>query len=206
MFNAKKPDLSDLPTTAQLVRSTIIAAAAALVLLVTVVLPAEFGIDPTRIGSLLGLTEMGEIKEQLHQEADEERKSQEQKQSSVLDQLMGLFISTARAQENSFEIRDTTSLTLMPGEGAEIKLVMKKGEIASYRWSAGGSKLNYDLHGDAKGKQIRYQKGRGVPGDEGDLTAAFDGNHGWFWRNRTKSDVTMTLEVGGAYEKMKRIK
>ena len=95
MFNSKKPDLSDLPTTAQLVRSTIIAAISALVILVTIVLPAEFGIDPTRIGSLLGLTEMGEIKEQLHHEADEERQLQQQKQSSVLDSLLGLVISTA---------------------------------------------------------------------------------------------------------------
>jgi len=206
MFNSKKPDLSDLPTTAQLVRSTIIAAAAALVLLITVVLPSEFGIDPTRIGSLLGLTEMGEIKEQLHQEADEERKAEEQKQSSVLDSLMGLIISTAHAQEKPFEVRDTVSITLTPGKGAEVKLVMKEGEVAFYRWTAGGSKLNYDLHGDTKGRLIQYEKGRGVPGDEGKLVAAFNGDHGWFWRNRTKSDVTMTLEVGGKYEKLKRIK
>ena len=83
---------------------------------------------------------------------------------------------------------------------------MKEGDVAVYRWTAGGSKLNYDLHGDTKGRLIRYQKGRGVPGDEGELVAAFDGKHGWFWRNRTKSDVTMTLEVGGIYEKMERVK
>ena len=34
------------------------AAAAALVLLFVVVLPAEYGYDPTRIGSALGLTQM----------------------------------------------------------------------------------------------------------------------------------------------------
>ena len=42
-------------------------------LLVTVVLlPAEYGVDPTRVGSLLGLTEMGRIKMKLAEEASAE--------------------------------------------------------------------------------------------------------------------------------------
>nr|WP_293577173.1 hypothetical protein [Phaeobacter sp.] len=52
-----------------LVRSTLIAGASALVLLVGFVLPAEYDIDPTGLGGLLGLREMGEIKQQLIAEA-----------------------------------------------------------------------------------------------------------------------------------------
>ncbi|MGI9078303.1 MAG: hypothetical protein ACR2G6_13390 [Gemmatimonadaceae bacterium] len=37
-------------------------------LLVTVVLPAEYGVDPTGIGRLLGLAQMGEIKVALAKE------------------------------------------------------------------------------------------------------------------------------------------
>jgi hypothetical protein len=69
MFNTSFPDRADLPSTAKLIRSTIIAGVASLVILVTIVLPSEYGIDPTRVGSLLGLTSMGEIKVQLAQEA-----------------------------------------------------------------------------------------------------------------------------------------
>jgi hypothetical protein len=57
------------PDTRRLLRSTLIAAIAAVALLVTVVLPAEYGIDPTRIGRVLGLTQMGEIKVRLAREA-----------------------------------------------------------------------------------------------------------------------------------------
>jgi len=64
-YNADAPK----PDARTLMRSTLIAAAAALVLLVTVVLPAEYGIDPTRIGRVLGLTQMGEIKVRLAREA-----------------------------------------------------------------------------------------------------------------------------------------
>ena len=70
MFNAEKPSLEELPSSAQLVKSTIIAAVSAVVILVTVVLPAEYGIDPTGVGKALGLAEMGEIKTQLAEEAE----------------------------------------------------------------------------------------------------------------------------------------
>ena len=62
MFNSQAPKPDDLPTSAQLVKSTIISVVAAGAILVTVVLPSEYAIDPTGIGSALGLKEMGEIK------------------------------------------------------------------------------------------------------------------------------------------------
>jgi hypothetical protein len=73
MFNSQLPAREDLPSTASLLKSTAIALGAAGVLLVTVVLPAEYGIDPTRIGGMLGLTSMGEIKMQLAEEAAADR-------------------------------------------------------------------------------------------------------------------------------------
>lgn len=41
--------------------------------------------------------------------------------------------------------------------------------------------------------------------DEGELEAAFEGQHGWFWRNRTPSDVTVTLKTSGDYFELKRV-
>ncbi|ABI77972.1 hypothetical protein HNE_1488 [Hyphomonas neptunium ATCC 15444] len=37
------------------------------------------------------------------------------------------------------------------------------------------------------------------------VSAAFDGSHGWFWRNRSDVPVTMTLRVKGAYSEIKRV-
>ena len=53
-----------------LIRSTLLAAGAAGAILVLFWLPAEYGIDPTGVGGLTGLTEMGEIKQQLAAEAE----------------------------------------------------------------------------------------------------------------------------------------
>ncbi len=61
MYNADLPTRAELPTTKQLVRSTLIAVGAAIVILVTAVLPAEYAIDPTGVGRVFGLTQMGEI-------------------------------------------------------------------------------------------------------------------------------------------------
>ena len=36
-------------------------------------------------------------------------------------------------------------------------------------------------------------------------TAIFDGTHGWFWRNRSNSDVTITLKTKGEYLSVKRV-
>jgi hypothetical protein len=73
MYNTDLPTRAELPTSGQLVRSTLIAAGVAAALLVTTVLPAEYGIDPTGVSRALGLAEMGEIKVQLHQEAEADR-------------------------------------------------------------------------------------------------------------------------------------
>ncbi len=206
MYNAQKPTAEDLPSSAQLLRSTLIALVAAVVILVTIVLPAEYAIDPTGIGRVLGLTEMGEIKSQLSEEAerDHQTPADDGDQSSLFRTLGDLFVTSAHAQEASTPWTDEISFTLKPGEGIEWKLTMDKGATAEYRWVAEGGRVNYDLHGSASGKEESYKMGRGSAGEEGTLTAAFDGNHGWFWRNRDKQDVTVTLQVRGDYSGLKR--
>jgi hypothetical protein len=215
MYNTPKPSVEDLPTSSQLIRSTGIAIAAAAVILVTVVMPAEYNIDPTGVGGVLGLTEMGEIKAQLAEEAEADRLMLEREaaepQSSlspgVLDAIFGLFVGTAHAQDAPAAApvwTDEITFTLEPGQGTEIKLVMQEGAVAQYDWAVTGGAVNFDTHGDGGGNEISYEKGRAVEADAGDLTAAFTGNHGWFWRNRGDAPVSMILRVAGAYTEVKR--
>jgi len=71
MYNSENSSPIELPSSKQLVRSTILALLTAMVLLVSVILPAEYAIDPTGIGRLLGLTQMGEIKQELAREVSD---------------------------------------------------------------------------------------------------------------------------------------
>jgi hypothetical protein len=174
MFNANKPSLEELPSSAQLLRSTIIAAISAVVILVTVVLPAEYGIDPTGAGRILGLTEMGEIKRELAEEAEQDRAIHggADESSSLLDAIFGLFVPTAHAQE---AWRDEITFTLVPGASAEIKLVMEPGMTAEYAWVATGGRINFDLHAHGAGQSIDYDRGRGVTSGEGEIKCALRG-------------------------------
>jgi hypothetical protein len=205
MYNAKKPSPEDLPSAAQLLRSTIIALVAAIVILVTIVLPAEYGIDPTRIGRALGLAEMGEIKQQLAEEAEADRKLEGHggDQSSLFDNILGLIVSQAHAQSADGEWKDEISFTLEPGQSAEWKLVMEEGSTAEYRMTVEGGRVNFDLHGHGAGQSVTYDKARGSTGSEGTITAAFPGEHGWFWRNRDSQPVTVTLHLLGDYSELK---
>ena len=116
MHNGNKPNLDELPTSAQLIKSTIIAAVAAVVILVTIVLPSEYGIDPTGIGKAVGLAEMGEIKVQLAEEAEADRLLEIQNTGTVEEQSSlggGFFSSTVRPAKASNGARPTMCRILL---------------------------------------------------------------------------------------------
>ena len=197
MFNAQRPTEKDLPTSAQLLKSTVIAIIVAIILLVMVILPAEYGTDPTGVGKKLGLKEMGEIKMSILDET-QKKSSQENAASSIdIDHT-----------EDTIENEDVVEQTLEPGQAIEIKLEMKSGALVQYKWETSKGGLNYDLHGDGyKGSQkfVSYKKGRMVQSDSGELQAEFDGYHGWFWRNRENYSVTVNLKTSGDYIQIKKM-
>ncbi len=223
MYNTDMPSRNELPSSAKLIRSTIIAAIVALVLLVTVVMPAEYALDPTGAGRVLGLTEMGEIKEQLEEEAAADEAAQmvtvQPASEESAPEPAAPATETVAAPEPEAEPKveepestpaakpqwqDEVRVVLTPGEGTEYKLTMNEGAVARYSWVSEGGPINYDTHGDGSGQSISYAKGRGVPEDEGKLEAAFTGNHGWFFRNRNDNDITLVLRTGGDYGELKK--
>lgn len=213
-----QPQVDALPSSARLFRATLIAMAVAGVLLVTVVMPAEYGVDVTGVGRVLGLTEMGEIKQQLAREAATaeaaERAAAEvaaEAPRSPAEQADGTPAAAATdstsATTDAVARADTVEVPLAPNEGKEVKLVMRKGQAAMFNWRAEGGAVNFDQHGDSTGapnSYIRYAKGTRVEADSGTLVAAMDGGHGWFWRNRSGRNVVVRLIVSGEYSEVKR--
>ena len=201
MLNTHKPSENDLPSSSQLLRSTIIALLVAVALLICIIIPAEYGTDPTGVGELIGLKKMGEIKVSLEQEALNE------------NQKIDEYVSTNEEIIDRFETskasKDVMEFVIAPDDAIEIKLEMKKGSDAKYRWKTQGGGLNFNLHGDGyKGSQksTTYKKGQMKSSDNGEFKSEFDGYHGWFWRNRNSEDVTVILETDGEYIQIKRMK
>lgn len=211
MYNAEIPKDIELPSSKKLIKSTAIAAVSAVIVLVTCVMPAEYAIDPTGMGKVLGLTKMGEIKQSLTEES-ENGINAAQAVNSV--EQISVETSTQTATDNAQMImpainKESISIELKPGEATEVKLTMPQSASVNFDWKAVGGGLNYDTHGDPvnapKGFYHGYGKGKNETTQQGVLKAAFDGKHGWFWRNRTENPVTVTLLVEGQFSEMKKV-
>lgn len=219
MFNSKLPTHSELPTSRQLLRSTVIAVSVAAALLVTVVMPSEYAIDPTGAGRLLGLTQMGEMKKTLAEEAAADAAVQPAAaavvqtpapaQPTAQEQVAAAAVAEPTAAPQPALKSDQMTVTLKPGEATEIKLEMLNTATVSYEWTTNGVPVNHDTHGEPyngpQGYYHSYSKAKQVKGDKGQFTAIFDGTHGWFWRNRSNSEVTITLKTKGEYLSVKRV-
>lgn len=216
MYNIDLPTRAELPSTGKLLRSTFVAALAAVTLLVVAVLPAEYGIDPTGAGRILGLARMGEIKMSLAAEATAaERAVPPPAGTTAPTPMPATPLAAAKPTpvsqgSNALPTQQhAISLTLKPGQAAEIKLGMRKEGRVNYEWTTAGGGVNYDTHGDPIGAPKNfyhgYGKGKNANGDAGMLQAAFDGKHGWFWRNRSATEVTVKLKTNGAYDTIERV-
>lgn len=210
MRKSNIPTERELPSTSKLITSTILAAATAGALLITVVMPAEYGIDSTGIGNVIGLKKMGEIRVSLAKEEAADRANNSGTNTEVKqDEVNAAVASTPQPTGiGATTLNHETQVTLAPDEGAEIKVEMSKGNKVQYAWSTDGGKANFDVHADSKELGIdyhQYSKGSSQR-EEGNIEAAFDGSHGWFWRNRTSNPIVITLKTEGEYTKINRKK
>ena len=188
-----------LPTLPQLFKATGIAVLAAGAILITTVLPSEFGIDPTGIGKAMGLTALSGTNAEAAKLPDSVATSE-----PVVQTPVGII-----AKSDVPFRSDEMSLTLQPDEGGEIKSTMRKGEQFVFNWATEGGPVNVDMHGekpDAGDEFTSYWKAKQVGSDQGTFVAPFDGTHGWYWRNRGDKPVTVKVKVSGFYEKLARMK
>ncbi|TLM67209.1 MAG: hypothetical protein FDZ69_04785 [Deltaproteobacteria bacterium] len=187
-----------LPSIKQLMVATGMAGTIAVIILLTAVLPAEYGIDPTGIGKSLRLTTLNVPKLAT---------------AAVVTPQSGPAILPAALQAQPVTVAksapplrsDEMILTLQPSEGVEVKATMRKGEQFVFNWTVEGGKVNFDMHGEPPGKDDKftsYWKAMQQTEAQGAFVAPFDGTHGWFWRNRGDQPVSIRLKVSGFYEKI----
>ncbi|MEH6405447.1 MAG: hypothetical protein V7750_18895 [Sneathiella sp.] len=208
MRNSNIPKDQDVPSTGKLIKSTILAAITAGVLLITVVMPSEYGIDPLGVGEITGLKKMGEIKVSLAEDAALERAQTSKAQVEPAAAQEVAKAAPAVEPQTAPLLNHEMQVTLKPDEGTEIKVVMTKGSKTQYTWQTDGGIANFDTHADSKKLDIDYHNyGKGsLQRKEGEIIAAFDGSHGWFWRNRTSKTMTITLQTNGQYTEIKHYK
>ncbi|MBT9590015.1 MAG: hypothetical protein IV089_03760 [Thiobacillus sp.] len=197
-----------LPTLPQLIKATGIALVAAAAILITTVLPAEHGIDPTGIGKVLGLTTLSAPSGEAASALIPDVSAATLLPSSVAAAASVAQTSAATVIKSEVPFRsDEMMLTLQPGEGDEIKATMRKGEQFVFIWTAEGGKVNFDMHGERPNvgaEFTSYWKDTQQTRAQGTFVAPFDGTHGWFWRNRGDQPVRIKVNVSGFYSTLQQ--
>jgi hypothetical protein len=162
--------------------ATAIAAVVAAIVLVTAVLPAEYGIDLLGTGRALGLTALAGANDPSPAPATAAHTAAAGRAAQAL-------------QSDTFEVE------LRPFEGVEYKYRLAEGASFVYSWRA-TEIVNFEFHGEPDGAPPKYfdsyQKGTAAEGS-GQFVAAKAGIHGWFWENRGAGRVKVTLESAGFY-------
>ena len=145
----------------------------ALLILVAIVLPVEYNLDPLGTGRLLGLVYMGE------------------------DQDDPVVRETAAYREDRVEFE------LTPFESVEYKYGLAKNQAFVFAWQATGevvSDLHSEPAIGPPGYAESFDQYRGTSAS-GTYIAPFTGLHGWFWENRGEANATVRLETAGYYDR-----
>lgn len=184
MMEEKQISPIEAPSRQRIAKGAAVSLLIALVILFTVVLPAEYGIDLLRTGAALGLTELSNAAA-----------------APVDPAPAGIFTPQPRIYKV-----DAQDLLLVPGQGVEIKYHMEKGAVMVYSWKATG-KLLFEFHGEPDQKPNpdyydSYEMDDKVGKEQsfGSFTAPSTGIHGWFWENKGDKNVEIRLTTAGFYD------
>lgn len=190
------------PSSRRLYKSIAFAVIGAVVLLVLVVLPAEYGIDPTGVGRAMGLTAIHEpgrtlqIKDVIGgNENYREVKIPEPGAPTPLPNPAVIQLKTMDAPTK------TVTVKLEVDQQTEIKAALDAAQVIIYSWKSDGE-VYTDFHGHEPGagqEFVRYEEQQTGHEGRGSLVAPFKGEHGWFWLNLSDKPVTITLTVTGYY-------
>lgn len=180
------------PSLPRLAKTTAIALVAAGALLVTIVLPAEYAIDPVGTGRWLGLTQIASP-------------PLTPVEAVSPDGALLAPVQNGPVGEYPAEFKlDVFEITLQPYEYVEYKYHLEQGATMLYSWRATAPLLQ-DFHGErASGAKD------GGPAEEsfdkqdrrqatGSFAAPFSGIHGWYWENPGGDPVTIRMTSSGFY-------
>jgi hypothetical protein len=185
---AAEAQTAKVPDRATLGLATLFAAFIGGCVLLLFVLPAEYGIDPTRVGELTGVSRLYGGDAEL----------------DLGDRLGMVHRSESGAPRN-----DTVVLTLNGlGDDLEYKLHLLANQTFLYSW-ASSHLVEFDFHGEPDrpsrpGEFSSYDAGEGF-NRSGSFQSPFDGRQGWYFRNVGPDPVTITLHTWGYYEVVGRV-
>jgi hypothetical protein len=178
--------LEDIPVTSskKLLLATFSALLVSVLVYFTVILPAEYNIDPSGIGKKLGLTILSE---------------------PATPPANNQKVIEKNPAKDSFEFREDNVLVTVPAnKGIEYKFNIKEFGNLTYEWKTiDTSNIYFDFHGEPAGDTTGYFESFTIATTnqmKGSATVPFDGSHGWYWKNTSNQDVIIELKTSGNYQ------
>ena len=205
MTQANSPFEATPPTTRRLLLTASVAAALAVLVLVTVVLPAEYGIDLTGIGKAAGLTAL-RAPSKTFEIKDVVGGNEKYREVAVPDAGEPVPLPNPQVHQDEPDVfaSRTMTINLKPSAETEIKAAMKAGKTILYTWKTDRGAIYTDFHGhDPEAGQeywVRYKEQMEGAGNNGSLVAPFAGEHGWYWVNYNDFPVAVTLTIEGYFD------
>lgn len=207
MNNQNPPNEVTKPSGKKLLQSTAMALAGAAILLVLVVLPAEYGIDPTGLGNTVGLTALN-APVKTFQVTNITGGNETLREVAIPDagDPTPLPNPAVFQDEQQAPKAQTLQITIPPDGETEIKLKLTEGKVALFTWQVDQGDIYVDFHGHdpsfGPGFFVRYKEQQEGTGGSGSLTAPFTGEHGWYWLNYNEFPMVVTLTVSGYFEEV----
>jgi hypothetical protein len=181
------------------------AVAVASLVLVAIVLPAEYGIDPTGFGKLTGLAQMRTGGKSFEiQDVIGGNEAYREVEVPDFGEPVPLPNPAVHQDERAAATSRMVQVTLPPEAETEIKTALAAGKVILYAWQTDRGQIYSDFHGHdpEAGDEywVRYKEQQEAAGNQGSLVAPFTGEHGWYWLNYNDFPVTVTLTVSGYFE------
>lgn len=194
----------------QIIKAVIFALLLSILILVSAVLPAEYGIDPIGTGKLFGFSKLyvPDNQEENQQETTTQKTFpliKMEKAGSGPEVKRPIEANNPAPKKQYAEREDTVEVIVPAGKGIEYKIYMLKYGKMKYEWTTNKGIVYFDFHGEVKQAKetsdVYFESYTLAYSNNmvGTFYAPYEGKHGWFFRNNEKAAITVTIKLKGQY-------
>ena len=171
-----------------IIKQVIIALVIGATLLVSAVLPAEYGIDPLGIGKATGFSKLYVAEESTENLASGPHKILKlENVGSPADVAKPDAANNPAPATQLTERTDEVSVIIPAGKGLEYKVNMLKYGQLKYEWITDKGELYFDFHGEVKNNSNYFESYAIAYSNNmaGSLISPFEGPQGWYFKNNS---------------------
>ncbi len=159
------------------------------------------------IGSIITVTSCKDVNTKTETTVEQDADGNHKEDKVVVGQEeFNVNGTSENKEENNVtnEQSNTATIIVKANKSLEYKFKLNQYEKLEYEWKS-DAPLRYDFHGDPEDKDSypqgyfeSYANGTSDAA-KGKVTIPYKGSHGWYWKNTSSKDITITLTTTGNY-------